>query len=555
MLVPRAPRGSRSWRPARPPRGPRRRAYPEEWGAAAAGGRVVVGTRGGLRSAPLPQPGGIVVLDAHADAYTEERAPTWDATVVLARERARRVRRRRSCSASPARALELLAAAPARDRSRRRRARAAGRRSRCWTRAGRGPEDRSLPARLARGDRGRRGRRRPRAAGRLACSTGPGGPACSPARRCGELRAARTAGARSSSRGRPAPGEAAVLACPACGRPGRSSARPAGATRLRIVRPGVARGGRGARRAHRPRGGRGGRRRPPRAPPCRTPRSSSGPRRCCTGRRRASLVVFLDFDHGAARAPRLRARASRRSRAAGARRPPRRRPPPGRPRSSCRPACPTTRSCGPPARAPRGRSPRRRQPSPGCCGLPPVPRRSPPSPARAPAASLPSLAEGRAARSAGGPGRFLVRAADHGQLADALPGGAAGGLGTCGSRWTRVGSERRGGLGRCPARAYGPAELLSCCSVGPGRPGVGDVPGPVPAAPVPVGGRPAGIARKRRFALTHARQDGDDRRVPAPRDRHRLAGGPGGDPHRAHQPPHRAPEARTRATTTPGAGS
>lgn len=61
--------------------------YPEQWAAAAAGGRAVVGTRNvalapGRRSA-------VVVLDAHSESYRSERAPTFDARTLVA-ERGRR---------------------------------------------------------------------------------------------------------------------------------------------------------------------------------------------------------------------------------------------------------------------------------------------------------------------------------------------------------------------------------------------------------------------------------------------------------------------------------
>ena len=61
---------------------------PEAWAAAAAGNCVVVGSRASA-FAPVGRLGLVVVLDAHSEAYVEERAPTWDATVVAA-ERARR---------------------------------------------------------------------------------------------------------------------------------------------------------------------------------------------------------------------------------------------------------------------------------------------------------------------------------------------------------------------------------------------------------------------------------------------------------------------------------
>ena len=62
---------------------------PRDWARAAAGAGVVVGVRAGAW-ATVPRLGGIVVLDAHDQAYQEERAPTWRAWDVAA-ERARRV--------------------------------------------------------------------------------------------------------------------------------------------------------------------------------------------------------------------------------------------------------------------------------------------------------------------------------------------------------------------------------------------------------------------------------------------------------------------------------
>lgn len=63
---------------------------PGEWAAAAGGGRVVVGTRAAAW-APAGALGGVVVVDAHDDAYLESRRPRWDATIVTG-ERARRER-------------------------------------------------------------------------------------------------------------------------------------------------------------------------------------------------------------------------------------------------------------------------------------------------------------------------------------------------------------------------------------------------------------------------------------------------------------------------------
>jgi primosomal protein N' (replication factor Y) (superfamily II helicase) len=61
---------------------------PDDWARARAGGCVAVGTRAAA-FAPLPRLCAAVVLDAHDEAYHEERAPTWSAWVVAA-ERARR---------------------------------------------------------------------------------------------------------------------------------------------------------------------------------------------------------------------------------------------------------------------------------------------------------------------------------------------------------------------------------------------------------------------------------------------------------------------------------
>ena len=62
--------------------------HPREWAAARAGGVTVVGARAAAWS-PLPQPAAIVVLDAHDEAYQEERAPTWHARDVAVERAAR----------------------------------------------------------------------------------------------------------------------------------------------------------------------------------------------------------------------------------------------------------------------------------------------------------------------------------------------------------------------------------------------------------------------------------------------------------------------------------
>jgi primosomal protein N' (replication factor Y) (superfamily II helicase) len=82
---------------------------PDEWARARAGGCVAVGTRAAA-FAPLPRLCAAVVLDAHDEAYHEERAPTWSAWVVVA-ERARRDGA--PCAlVSPCPTLDVLAAGP-----------------------------------------------------------------------------------------------------------------------------------------------------------------------------------------------------------------------------------------------------------------------------------------------------------------------------------------------------------------------------------------------------------------------------------------------------------
>lgn len=61
---------------------------PDGWATAAAGAPVVVGTRIAAW-APTETLGAVLVIDAHDEAYREERAPTWSAVDVLI-ERARR---------------------------------------------------------------------------------------------------------------------------------------------------------------------------------------------------------------------------------------------------------------------------------------------------------------------------------------------------------------------------------------------------------------------------------------------------------------------------------
>jgi primosomal protein N' (replication factor Y) len=61
---------------------------PDDWELAATGRAAVVGTRAAAW-APIPKLRGAVVIDAHDQAYCEERAPTWSAVEVVL-ERGRR---------------------------------------------------------------------------------------------------------------------------------------------------------------------------------------------------------------------------------------------------------------------------------------------------------------------------------------------------------------------------------------------------------------------------------------------------------------------------------
>lgn len=82
---------------------------PGQWANARAGGCVAVGSRAAAFG-PLPALGAAVVLDAHDEAYHEERAPTWSAWQVVA-ERARR--EGAPCAlVSPCPTLDLLEAGP-----------------------------------------------------------------------------------------------------------------------------------------------------------------------------------------------------------------------------------------------------------------------------------------------------------------------------------------------------------------------------------------------------------------------------------------------------------
>ncbi|MGA2527609.1 MAG: hypothetical protein ABSG36_00445 [Acidimicrobiales bacterium] len=208
---------------------------PEAWREAAAGGRIVVGTRSAVL-APVRALSAVVVLDAHADAYQEERVPTWEA-VVLATERARR--EKVPCLlVSPCPTLDMLA-----DRRLVTLSRAAERAG--WApievmdvreedpRAGGYPS--ALAAVIRQGvsadpDRpvvavlNRKGRAR-----LLACG------------RCRSLLRCEICGGALVQLERPAQGATAVLSCPRCSSQTLACCASCGPTRPRIVRPGVAR--------------------------------------------------------------------------------------------------------------------------------------------------------------------------------------------------------------------------------------------------------------------------------------------------------------------------
>ncbi len=208
---------------------------PEAWAEAASGGRVVVGARSAVL-APVAGLRAVIVLDAHADSYQEERVPTWQATV-LADERAQRAGA--PCLfVSPCPTLALLDGRPlvtlSRDAERAGWApvelvdardedpRAGGYPTRLATlirdAAGQEP-DRPVLAVLNRTGRARL----------LACG------------RCRSLLRCESCGTALVQIERPAQGEPTVLQCPRCASSVRAQCASCGPTRPRIVRPGVAR--------------------------------------------------------------------------------------------------------------------------------------------------------------------------------------------------------------------------------------------------------------------------------------------------------------------------
>jgi primosomal protein N' (replication factor Y) len=218
---------------------------PEDWAAAAAGGRVVVGTRNAV-FAPA-SPAAILVLDAHSEAYRTERAPTFDATVIAA-ERAVRWRATVGTSepatapaalfCSPCPPVELTQGRPLSSLDAP--AERAG-----WPRLvtldsrQEDPHDGGYPPELVSLIRGavadgggrpvvlvlnRKGRAR-----LLSC------PICRSVQRCPEC------GSALAQLAKPAKGEVARLSCPRCGYAGPAICSECGAGHLRVARPGAAR--------------------------------------------------------------------------------------------------------------------------------------------------------------------------------------------------------------------------------------------------------------------------------------------------------------------------
>jgi primosomal protein N' (replication factor Y) len=272
---------------------------PEGWAEAAAGGRVVVGTRSAVL-APCRRLSAVVVLDAHADSYQEERVPTWEA-IVLAEERARRqgvpcllvsacptlemLHGRRLVTVS--RSVERSGWAPVELLDAREEDPHAGGYSSRLAALLREAVLRD-PARPVVAVLNRKGRAR-----LLACG------------RCRSLLRCEACGAALVQIERPAPGALVELLCPRCSLHGPASCASCGPTRPRIVRAGVGRaredlaaltGLEVAEVSHK------------RAAPEELERAALlvGTEAVLHRSAAASLVVFLDFDHELL-APRYRA--------------------------------------------------------------------------------------------------------------------------------------------------------------------------------------------------------------------------------------------------------
>jgi primosomal protein N' (replication factor Y) len=273
---------------------------PEAWAEAASGGRVVVGARSAVLS-PVAALRAVVVLDAHADSYQEERVPTWQATV-LADERARRAGV--PCllvSACPT--LDLLDGRPLvtlpRDAER------AG-----WAPVelidarDEDPHEGGYPTRLATLIRAAADREPDRPV--LAVLNRTGRARLLACGRCRSLLRCETCGTALVQLERPAQGEPVVLHCTSCGSAVLPVCTSCGPTRPRIVRPGVARVREdiaaltGLEVAEVGRPGAGATERLPTAPVL------VGTEAVLHRAPPASLVVFPDFDHELL-APRYRA--------------------------------------------------------------------------------------------------------------------------------------------------------------------------------------------------------------------------------------------------------
>ena len=208
--------------------------YPDDWAAAAAGGRVVIGTRNvalspGRRSV-------IVVLDAHSESYRAERVPAFDARVIVA-ERGRR-EGAPVVYVSPCPSVELVASRKlvTLDRSVER----AG-----WPTVSvldareEDPHEGGYPSRLVSFVREA-----------IANGAGPDRPVVLVLNRTGRARLLGCSLCRSIQRcercgsalvqtERPAKGETGVLRCPRCEAESPAVCRSCGSARLRMLRPGV----------------------------------------------------------------------------------------------------------------------------------------------------------------------------------------------------------------------------------------------------------------------------------------------------------------------------
>lgn len=211
--------------------------YPDDWAAAAAGGKVVVGTRNAC-FAP-GRFGLVVVLDAHSDAYRSERSPNFDARTVVAERVSREGGRLLYVSFAPP--LELTAAsrpvlAPAGEPA------AWGRLSLLDSRE-EDPAEGGYPSLLVSWLRAAVEQERASSAPRpvicilnrvgrarlLSCA------ACRAVARCP------TCGSALVQLERAGPGEVGRLSCPRCGHETQALCSACGSSRLRVARAGVSR--------------------------------------------------------------------------------------------------------------------------------------------------------------------------------------------------------------------------------------------------------------------------------------------------------------------------